>query len=90
MIMTWVGFYLIYTTQNFCYVVGTRGGKIGPVRWASPVRPKLGPGWAIKFLARKKSGQIWPGPTDFFFALKRLFGPIGPIFRTGWTVKILA
>ena len=39
-----------------------RGGKIGPARWASPVRPKLGPGWAIKFLARKKPGQIWPGP----------------------------
>ena len=39
-----------------------RGGKIGPARWAGPVRPKLGPGWAIKFLARKKPGQIWPGP----------------------------
>ena len=39
-----------------------RGGKIGPARWASPVRPKLGPGWAIKFLAPKKLGQIWPGP----------------------------
>ena len=39
-----------------------RGGKIGPTRWASPVSPKLGPGWAIKLLARKKSSQIWPGP----------------------------
>ena len=44
-----------------------RGGKIGPTRWASPVRPELGPGWAIKLLARKKPGQIcpspvWPGP----------------------------
>ena len=78
----------------------TRGGKIGPARWASPVRPKLGPGWAIKFLARKKPGQIWPGPVwpspvwpgppEFFFALKRLFGPIGPVFRAGWAVKILA
>ena len=45
-----------------------RGGKIGPARWASPVRPKLGPGWAIKLLARKKPGQIWPGPArpNFF------------------------
>ena len=48
-----------------------RGGKIGPTRWASLVRPKLGPGWAIKLLARKKPGQIWPspvwpGPPEFF------------------------
>ena len=79
--------------------VGTRGGKIGPTWWASPVSPKLGPGWAIKILARKKLGQIWPGlvwpspvwpgPADFFFALKRLFDPTGPVFRTGWAVKIL-
>ena len=41
-----------------------RGGKIGPIRWASPARPKLGPGWAIKLLARKKLGQIWPGPAN--------------------------
>ena len=67
-----------------------RGGKIGPTRWASPVRPKLGSGWAIKLLARKKSGQIWPGPPEFILALKRLFGPTGPVFRTGWAVKILA
>ena len=37
-------------------VATPRGGKIGPTRWASPVRPELGPGWAIKLLARKKSG----------------------------------
>ena len=40
----------------------SRGGKIGPARWASSVRPKLGQGRAIKLLARKKSGQIWPDP----------------------------
>ena len=28
-----------------------RGGKIGPTQWASPSRPKLGPGWVIKLLA---------------------------------------
>ena len=70
-----------------------RGGKISPARWASPIGPKLGPGWAIKFLARKKSGQIWPGPARparIFFTLKRLFGPTGPVFRAGWAVKILA
>ena len=39
----------------------TRGGKIDPTRWTSSVRPKLGPGWAIKLLAQKKPGQIWPG-----------------------------
>ena len=38
------------------------GGKIGPTRWASPVHPELGPGWAIKLLALKKSCQIWPDP----------------------------
>ena len=86
----------------FSYIV-LRGGKIGPARWASPVRPKLGPGWAIKFLARKKPGQIWPGPVwpspvwpgparpaRIFFALKCLFGPTGPVFKAGWAVKILA
>ena len=63
-----------------------RGGKIGPTRWASSVRPKLGPGWAIKLLARKKSGQIWPGPvwpspiwpgpaTPIFFCLENTIWP---------------
>ena len=35
-------------------------------------------------------GMARPGPArpNFFFALKRLFDPIGPIFRTGWAVKI--
>ena len=64
-----------------------RGGKIGPARWASSVCPKLGPGWAIKLLARKKPGQIWPGPV--------WPSPVwpsrpGPVFRAGWAVKILA
>ena len=80
-------------------ISASRGGKISPIRWVSPVRPKLGLGWAIKLLARKKPGQIWPGPiwpdmarpgqTEFFFALKRLFGPTNSVFRTGWAVKIL-
>ena len=73
-----------------------RGGKIGPTRWASSIRPKLRPGWAIKLLAQKKSGQIWPGLVwpgpahQNFFCLKRLFGPPSPVFRVGWVVKILA
>ena len=85
--------------NDLLYPLG-RGGKIGPTRWANPVRPKLRPGWAIKLLARKKPGQIWPGPVwpspvwlgppELFFALKRLFGPTGLVFRVGWTVKILA
>ena len=29
-------------------------------------------------------------PARIFFALKRLFGPTGPVFRAGWAVKILA
>ena len=29
-------------------------------------------------------------PARFFFAFKWLFGPISPIFRAGWAVKILA
>ena len=57
--------------DNKCHLIGIRenfeggmcrSGKIGPSRWASPVRPKLGPGWAIKLLAGKKSSQIWPRP----------------------------
>ena len=89
---------------HFTHVwVSCRGAKIGPTQWASPVCPKLGPGWAIKLLARKKSSQIWPGPiwpglvwpnparsARIFFALKRLFGPTSPVFRVGWAVKILA
>ena len=84
-------------------IIPIRSGKIGPARWASTVRPKLGPGWAIKLLARKKPGQIWPDtvwpspvwlgparPTRILFALKRLFGQTGPVFRAGWAVKILA
>ena len=91
---------LKFVTRTIMYVNMCRGGKIGPAPWASPVRPKLGPGWAIKLLARKKPGQIWPGPVwpspvwpgppEFFFAFKRLFGPTGPVFRAGWAVKILA
>ena len=50
--------------------INSRGGKIGPARWVNPVHPELGPGWAIKLLARKKPGQIWPGPADFFLPSK--------------------
>ena len=79
-------------------MVMSRGGKIGPTRWASLIRPKLGSGWAIKLLARKKLGQIWPGPVwpglvrpvRIFFSFKRLFGLTSPVFRAGWAVKILA
>ena len=31
-----------------------------------------------------------PGPPEFFFALKRQFGPTDPVFRAGWAVKIVA
>ena len=69
-----------------------RGGNIGPTRWASPTRLKLGSDWAIKLLAKKnwaKFGPARPGQPEFFFALKILFGPTGPVFRVGWAVKIL-
>ena len=64
-----------------------RGGKIGPARWASPVHPELGLGWAIKLLARK--GPIWPGPVwpdptrsaqIFFFCLQKAIWPDQPGF----------
>ena len=82
-------------------LVMVRGGKIGPIRWVSPIRPKLGPGWTIKLLARKKRAKFGPvrygparsgpvRPARIVFVLKRLFGPTGPIFRAGWAVKILA
>ena len=41
----------------FICIIGAIGGKIGPVRWASPVHPELGPDLAIKLLARKKTGS---------------------------------
>ena len=78
-----------------------RGGKIGPIRWANPVRPKLGSNWAIKLLARKKLGQIWlgsvwpspvwpgpPRPARIFFTLKRLFGPTGPVLGRAELLKL--
>ena len=74
-------------------MVMSRGGKIGPTRLASPVSPELGPGWAIKLLARKNRAKFGPGPVRsarIFFAFKRLFGPTSPVFRAGWAVKILA
>ena len=73
--------------------VAGRGGKIGSARWASPVRPKLGPSWAIKLLALKKSSQIWPGPVwpslvwpgparpaRIFFCLEKTIWPDQPGF----------
>ena len=45
-----------FGSENNNLFVYDRGVKIGPIRWASPIRPKLGSGWAIKLLARKKSG----------------------------------
>ena len=89
------------TFQPSFVIILHRGGKIGRTRWASPIRPELGPGWAIKLLARKKPGQIWPGPVwpgpvwpdltrTNFFSFKRLFDSTNPIFRAGWAVKILA
>ena len=44
--------------QELRNMMTSSGGKIGPTRWASPVHPELGPGWAIKLFARKKPGQI--------------------------------
>ena len=79
--------------NSSCDMLKSRGGKIGPTQWASPVRPKLGPGWAIKFLARKKPGQIWPGPVwpspvwpgparpaRIFFCLEKTIWPDRPGF----------
>ena len=34
----------------FARLVMSRGGKIGPTRWANPIRLELGSGRAIKFL----------------------------------------
>ena len=49
----------------------SRGGKIGPTRWASPIRSELGSRWAIKLLARKRPGQpARYGPVEFFLPSK--------------------
>ena len=56
----------------------TRAGNLSPARWVSPTNPKLGPGWALFFLARKNrtkfsparlarwAKQYWIGLTQFF------------------------
>ena len=83
------------TIISFSYSTRSRGGKIGPARWASPVHLELGLGWAIKLLARKKPCQIWPDsvwldparPGLIFFAFKRLFGPTSPVFRGAELLK---
>ena len=67
---------------------GSRGDKIGLTRWASPVHPELGLGWAIKLLAQKKQGQIWSGPVmpdparpaRIFFGLQNVIWPDQPCF----------
>ena len=38
-------------TISLVWLLGRRGGKIGPTWWASPARLELGLGWAIKLLA---------------------------------------
>ena len=46
-----------------------RAGNLTPARWVSPTNPKLGPGWALIFLARKTGLNLarpdWPaGPNS--------------------------
>ena len=75
-------------------------GKIGPAQWASPVHPELGPGWAIKLLARKNQAKFGPvqyGPTrpdlpEFFLPSKDyLAQPAWFLGRArAWAAKILA
>ena len=60
--MTFLDFIIFLLDVILGHTTLTRGGKIGPAHWASPVHPELGPGWAIKLLAQKKPGQIWSGP----------------------------
>ena len=77
-------------TKNTMSCLSSRGGKIGPIRWASPIRSELGLGLTIKLLVRKKSGQIWPdpiwpspvwfGPLEFFFCLGKTILPDQPDF----------
>ena len=31
--------------------ITSRAGNLSPARWVSPTNPKLGPGWALIFLA---------------------------------------
>ena len=58
--------------------------------WAGPLNY-----WPEKNRAKFDStrydlARYGPARLIFFFALKRLFGPTDPIFRTDWVVKILA
>ena len=58
-----------------------RAGNLSPARWVSPTNPKLGPGWALIFLARKTGLNLarpdWPaGPNSI--------GSGWPGFFSGW------
>ena len=52
-----------------------RGGKIGPTRWANPIRPELGLDLAIKLLVRpnmSRPDMARPCPTlPNFFCLQK-------------------
>ena len=37
-----------------------RAGNLSPARWVSPTNPKLGPGWALIFLALKNRAKFSP------------------------------
>ena len=58
-----------------------RAGNLSPARWVSPTNPKLGPGRALIFLARKTGLNLarpdWPaGPNSI--------GSGWPGFFSGW------
>ena len=38
----------------------SRAGNLSPACWVSPTNPKLGPGWALIFLARKNQAKFSP------------------------------
>ena len=62
-------------------------GRVGPLNfWPEKNRAKFGPAR----YGPARYGPARPGPPEYFFALKWLFGPTGPVFRAGWAIKIVA
>ena len=58
-----------------------RGGKIGPTRWASPIRPELGPAGPLNYWPEKnqaKFGLVQYGPARYGLAQPGMAQP-GPV-----------
>ena len=62
-------------------VVTIRGSNFGPTPSTSLVQSKLGSGWTVNLLTRKKSARFWPTHQKFRFKIQ--FGLNNPDLSVG-------